>query len=293
MKYQWVYNLTVDNIVEFEPLSFPSIKKRWQSTRVRGHLAGVAAFLNAKMVGLIIVELLPNAVEIISFFVIPECRYQGIGNQLLKHVEQALIKLKAPQIQVKYRVTELTTSALESILKKQEWQPPQTDFILFKSNRDNILQAPWLNQYSLPDKFTIFPWVELTEADKASIIKRQAYPELLSPFSPDIRLEPLNSLGLRYQGEVVGWVINHRIDSDTVRYSIMFVEERFQKMGRAISLLIESINIQVNSNIFYGTLAVSSSNQPMLKWCDRYLKPYTILTSESRYSYKLLNYRFS
>lgn len=112
VKYQWVYNLTAANTVEFDPLTFPSIKKRWQGTKQRGYLGGVAAFVAEEMVGLILVELLPKTAEIISFFVTPQYRHQGIGNQLLQNLEKALIKLKYPQIKLKYRVSGLTASAL-------------------------------------------------------------------------------------------------------------------------------------------------------------------------------------
>ena len=289
IKYQWVYNLTPSNTIEFDPLTFPSIKKRWQSTKQRGHLGGVAAFVNEEMVGLILVELLPKAAEIISFFVTPQYQHQGIGHQLLQNLEKALIKLQCPQIKLKYRVSELTTSALESILNKQKWLPPKTDFLITKATIESLSQAPWVYKYPLPKKFTVFPWTELTDAEKARIRDRKAYPDVLSPFMEDTRLEPLNSLGLRYEGEVIGWTINHRIDSETIRYSVMFVEERFQRMGRGFSLLTEAVKRQIDRGIPYATAAVSSSNSSMLHCVERYHKPYAMFISESRYSYKNLS----
>lgn len=288
VKYQWVYNLTVANTVDFDSLTFPSIKQRWQGTKQRGYLGGVAAFIAEEMVGLILVELLPQSAEVISFFVAPPFRDRGIGSQLLIHLEKALIKLNCPQIDLKYRVSELTTSALEPILQQQGWQSPKTDFLITKATIEALSQAPWVYKYPLPKQFTVFPWVELTKADKESILKRKAYPDVLSPFSDDPRLEPLNSLGLRYQGEVIGWTINHRIDPDTIRYSVMFVEEKFQRMGRGFSLLTEAVKRQISSSIPYATAAVASNNLPMLRCVERYHKPYAIFISESRSSYKLL-----
>ncbi|HHP7231639.1 MAG TPA: GNAT family N-acetyltransferase [Xenococcaceae cyanobacterium] len=288
VKYQWVYNLTTANTVEFDPLTFPSIKKRWQATKQRGYLGGVAAFLNEEMVGLVLVELLPKTAEIISFFVTPQYRHQGIGCQLFSHLEKALIKLKCPRIQLKYRVSELTEKALESIFKKQNWETPRIDFLITKTTIEALSQAPWVYKYPLPKKFTVFPWVELTNTEKASILKRKAYPDTLNPFIEDPRLEPLNSLGLHYQGEVIGWTINHRIDSETIRYSVMFVEEKFQRMGRGFSLLTEAVKRQIDSGIPYATAAVASKNTSMLHCVERYHKPYAMFISESRYNYKIL-----
>ena len=108
-------------------------------------------------------------------------------------------------------------------------------------------------------------------------------------FVEDTRLEPLNSLGLRYQGEVIGWTITHRIDSETIRYSVMFVEERFQRMGRGFSLLTQAVKRQIDSGIPYATAAVSNNNPSMLHCVERYHKPYAMFISESRYSYRDLN----
>lgn len=77
VKYQWVYNLTPSNCQEFEALTFPSLQKRWQAHQQRGNLGGVAAIVGGKMVGLAIIELLPEGAEVLSLFVVPEYRQQG------------------------------------------------------------------------------------------------------------------------------------------------------------------------------------------------------------------------
>ncbi len=289
IQYQWVYNLTAANTVELELLTFPSIQKRWQGTKQQGDLGGIVAFFNEEVVGLIIVEILPKTAEIISLFVNPQYHHQGIGTQLINHLEKALIKIRCPQIQVKYRVSDLTELALEPILERQQWETPKTDFLITKATIESLSQAPWVYKYPLPKKFTVFPWVELTHVEKTRIIKRKAYPDTLNPFSEDPRLEPLNSLGLRYQEEVIGWTINHRVDSETIRYSVMFVEEKFQRMGRGFSLLTEAVKRQIDSGIPYATAAVASNNPSMLHCVERYHKPYAMFISESRYSYKLLD----
>ena len=69
----------------------------------------------------------------------------------------------------------------------------------------------------------------------------------------------------------------------------MFVEERFQRMGRGFSLLTQAVKRQIDSGIPYATAAVSSSNSSMLHCVERYHKPYAMFISESRYSYKNLS----
>ncbi|MBD2082607.1 GNAT family N-acetyltransferase [Leptolyngbya sp. FACHB-17] len=289
VKYQWVYNLTPTNCQEFEALTFPSLQKRWQTHQQRGNLGGVVAIVGGVMVGLAIVDLFPEGAEVLSLFVVPEYRQHGIGAQLLHYVETALRRLKCPQVQIRYRVSDLTNQALEAILNHQGWQAPKTDFLITKTTIEALKQAPWVYQYPLPPKFTVFPWLELTKAERGGILHRRSYPESLNPFHSDPRLEPINSLGLRYQGEVVGWTINHRVATDTIRYSTMYVEPQFQRLGRGFSLLTEAIKRQIESGIPYATTAVSSENLPMLRCTDRYYKPYATYLSESRSSYKVLD----
>ncbi|NET42698.1 hypothetical protein [Okeania sp. SIO2B3] len=46
------------------------------------------------------------------------------------------------------------------------------------------------------------------------------YPTSLSPFG-NTPAEPLNSLGLRYETQLVGWMVTHRVATDAIRYSTM------------------------------------------------------------------------
>jgi ribosomal protein S18 acetylase RimI-like enzyme len=288
VKYQWVYDLNTANCQELEPFTFPSLERRWQKYPQRGHLGGVVAILADQMVGLLIVELLENRAEVISLFVAPDYRQMGIASQLLQHIETGLRRLNCPQMVIMYPVSELTAQGLEPILQQQGWQSPKMEFLITKTTIEALKQADWVYQYPLPEKFTVFPWIELTQAEHDRICQRHTFPESLNPFSPDPRLEPINSLGLRYQDEIIGWTINHRVAPDTIRYSTMFVEPKFQRMGRGFSLLTEAIKRQIDSGIPYLTTAVASDNLAMLQCADRHYRPYATYLSESRSSFKYL-----
>jgi hypothetical protein len=49
-------------------------------------------------------------------------------------------------------------------------------------------------------------------------------------------MEPVNSLGLRFDGQIVEWIITHRIAPGTTRYTALFVHKELQKT-RALALL--------------------------------------------------------
>ncbi len=96
-----------------------------------------------------------------------------------------------------------------------------------------------------------------------------------NPFLEEDKLEPLNSLGLRYQNRVVGWVITHRIAPDTIRYTQMFVYPDTQPLSRSILLLAKAIQLQVEAKqATKGTFRVDMDNKPMVKFVYRRLAPY-------------------
>lgn len=293
--YQWVFDLNKVNSCEYDNLTFPSIQKRWKIYKQRGKLLGVAAFREKTMVGLVISECLANTTkaEIISLFVEPNYRHQGIGTNLVQYLEKGLIKLGCKQVLVNYKASKITATDFEPLLTNCGWEKPQTKMIVGMGTPETITQAPWLNhlsQYQLPSDLEIFLWKDLTQGEREQILKRQKeqrwYPEILSPFHPDPRLETINSLGLRYGGEVVGWMINHRVAEDTIRYSILFVAKEFQRSGKAMLLLAESIRLQLESAVPFGKFAVQIENQSMLRIVRRHLTPYLTGQTESRFAKK-------
>ncbi|WP_052149803.1 GNAT family N-acetyltransferase [Aphanizomenon flos-aquae] len=77
------------------------------------------------MVGFAIAELLPNfQAELISLFVAPIHRQQGICTQMMVFLERELLQQNAREIGVIYAPTTLTAQALEPMLQKLGWQLP-------------------------------------------------------------------------------------------------------------------------------------------------------------------------
>ena len=291
VQYQPLQNLTIQQSLSYNHLSFPKIQPRWSRQQPKGQLVGIVADVAGEKVGLVLAEVFstqpqtPPEVEVISLFVLPDYRHQGIGRGLIKTLEMGLTALGCGQIKLIYKSTVITNLALEPLLKRQKWQT-QVNFLLGKTTTEKVSQAPWLKKYPLPNKFTVFPWSELTDADQKQI-ENLDYPTALSPFS-NTPAEPLNSLGLRYENQLVGWMVTHRVASDAIRYSTMFVDKRFQRLGRGISLLSQSILRQVDSTVPYCLFAISQENPQMLKFVHRHLEPYVMEVTNSYVAFKQL-----
>ncbi|MDD1449161.1 TIGR03032 family protein [Dolichospermum sp. ST_sed8] len=124
-KFQQVYHLNAESLAPYDPYTFPSLQQRWQTQPQRGELVGVSASLEGEMVGFAIGELLPNFQgELLSLFVAPIHRQQGICTQMMVFLERELLQQNAREIGVIYAPTTLTAQALEPMLQKLGWQLP-------------------------------------------------------------------------------------------------------------------------------------------------------------------------
>lgn len=287
--------LNHSTIQPYQHLTYPIWRTRLQQPELKNLIIGIGADVAAQPVGFTIANIIPhtNKAQISSIYVEPKYRQQGIGGSLLRSLSQKLQMLGCRELELGYTAQATTTVALEKLLSQQGWSIPQPKMLVCHSTTERMQQAPWLSNYRLPDTFSIFPLVQLTSREYESIQQRQAiapwYPEILSPFRGELPpVEPLNSLGLRYQGQVVGWMATHRIAPDTIRYTNLFVRQDLQKMGRAIPLIAEAIKLQLKSNIPRYTCAAEVGNKPMVKFVRRRLQPFLTQVRESRQSHRFL-----
>ncbi|MBW4481834.1 MAG: TIGR03032 family protein [Tildeniella torsiva UHER 1998/13D] len=127
VKFQRVFHLTPENLANYDAFTFPSLQKRWSHQPQRGELIGISAAVNGEMVGMAIAECLPDQrAELLSLFVAPACRQQGIGKRLVSHLEQSLVGQGCVEVELTYAVTPLTSAALEPLLHQHQWMPPQS-----------------------------------------------------------------------------------------------------------------------------------------------------------------------
>ncbi len=89
VNYQRVYHLTPENLVPYDSMTFPSLQTRWQTQPQQGELLAVSASVAGEMVGLVVAERFEQqAVQPLSLYVLPAYRSQGIGTNLIKHLQR-------------------------------------------------------------------------------------------------------------------------------------------------------------------------------------------------------------
>ncbi|MUH01781.1 GNAT family N-acetyltransferase [Scytonema sp. UIC 10036] len=279
----------------YEVFTFPVLRSKLYMTQREGPIVAVGANSNQKPIGLAMAEIVPNnQSNILSIFVDASHRNQGIGTALLEYLLKELKLRNCQSAQIIYVTGKPTTIALERILAKNNWTSPKPRMLVCNCDRQ-MLKAPWLQkEYPLATEFTIFPWTELTEQDRLRLndrFKNETWiPELLNPLAHDNNFEPLNSIGLRYRDEVVGWIITHRLSPTTIRYTCSYIRPNLQRLGRILALYSESIKRQAaNPDIFEAIWTVPFIYSSMIDFVKRRMANYMISIKESRESLKIIN----
>lgn len=182
-----------------------------------------------------------HQVDIHHLFVLPEYRQQHIGTALFDRLLEEAKRLGGRSCFLSYPLGQPSTSAIEKIFLKAGWM---TRPLLIRCTYDVLnFYMPWATdeEYPYPEGYEEIMWKELSDEEKELLRRRQeqgAHPFYVSPFIQEERIEPLNSLVLRYQGEMIGWMMTHRIDVETIRYTTLYVERHVKHRGWVMAQLL-------------------------------------------------------
>jgi hypothetical protein len=274
-------------------MTFAALGKALQTLDLTSELLAIGVVEDGAPIGLCIARArVGSPAEILSIYVRAPFWNRGLGTQLLKLTEQALRERTCPAAIFGYTTEGKCVPAVERVLAKAGWPTPETKMILASISPEISQHAEWITVLKVPDWITVFPWQELTPAERSNLeAAKSTIPTALWPFAPDeFPLELSNSLGLRTGGEVIGWVICHRVDPKLIRYTMFYVREPWRTPDLSFALLAEAIRRkqQVHPPTVIASLAVQVENKPMLRVLERKLKPFALSWHEKRASVKLL-----
>ncbi len=221
-----------------------------------------------------------HAAHILVFNIENLDAHEDAARQLLRLLDQQLLEKNILIATFTYPQKEDVSSIIEKIFIENHWQGPQLKMIecLFISADFN---PTWLhNKIDLDSEYEEFLFKDITQKEKKELIHRFEQMTLspsIFPFGREKNLiEYKNSLGLRYKGKVIGWMLTHRIKPDTIRYSALYLDEEFRHTRYWFKLLIDAIKIQKSlANAKYAFLEINLEqiSKSWLKFIERKLFP--------------------
>jgi len=224
--------------------------------------------------------------ELLSVYVLAEARNVGVATELLRGLESDLKAGGAKSIAGTYMTSNPTIPALERVFAKLGFAGPERRTVAVRFTPEEARKTPWYSRARVPEGGIIFPWTELTAAERDAMQRSQAerhwiHPDL-EPWRFDEGFDPISSVGLRMpNGEVVGWVINHRIAPEAVRYTVSFIREDLARRGGIFCLYVASIERLEGTGI-YGTFVTAAQFPAMQKFVLRRCAPYISFGGETR-----------
>ena len=278
------------NVARYEELTYPAFRPYLRKITPDSSKVAMGVELDSEPIGLIFAKYATTTAtppktfgQILSFFVVPEYRNQGIGTTLLQKMSAELKHRGCEEISLKY-LDNPCQIALEKILQRQNWLAPEATALICYGTTAKIKNARIIKYFdrlspALADDYTIFPWHSLTEADRdyiKGVIDTHPLTRKFSPFVEEKKIEPLNSLGLRYKDRVIGWMINHRTAPDTIRYTQMYVHPDYKPLSQSILFLGKAIKLQCEAvpEVPNATFRVETDNTPMVNFVNRRLAPH-------------------
>lgn len=225
--------------------------------------------------------------RLLSVFVVPELRRRGIGALLVEAVEEMLAETGRDRLETIYTVGKPAISWMERIFDRRGWSEPQTRMISIRLDVVLAKTAAWPWRQRLPRGWEIFEWKDLTDDERRRIreTNRQErwIPPDLEPWRHDSGgFEPRTSLGIRKDGEIVGWNIAHLMPDGTLRFTCSFIRKPLGRRGRILPLYTESFRRMIEAGLRYATLTVPLHHEGMAAFSKRWIGPWSSFIGETR-----------
>lgn len=218
------------------------------------HLFNFVALSQGRPVGLLVAvywDLIQQA-ELISLYVDKHYRNRKIATRLLSQLEQNLQAKGCKLLAHTYLTQQPLTCHLEALFQKQGWDLPYLFIVRCHFNAAEF-HPSWLDkQHPLPADTELFFWKNLLQEEREKLLhllSQGGFPKSISPFHEEQTIEPCNSLGLKKNGKIIGWVITNRTASDTIQYSSLYIEHKYRLIGYSMRLLATSCQIHKQHSV--------------------------------------------
>jgi GNAT superfamily N-acetyltransferase len=269
----------------FAHLTYPRYARLLRADLPDSSIVAVGAMRDGSPVGLGLAQVrsFDEPAEVLSLFVAPPSRGRGVGTDLLREIDGLLRESGCPGAEVVYATPRPEQAALERVLGHCGW-PPATGRMLLGQGTRHLLDAPVLRRASAAAELDVRLWGELPVAARDAADRRPRIPDPLRPRQYERGMHAETSLGLVADGDVVGWIITHPVPPRSLRYTTLYVGERWRRRGQGLWLAAEAGRRQ--EAVFGGDttalFGVWLDNVRMTRFVRRSLAPFLFSLKETR-----------
>ena len=227
-----------------------------------------------------------------SIYTAPKNRAKGYASRLYFHVEELLKQDNINLITCNYPEEEVDTKEANPFFHKigfSKAKPLVTRYFVDIQE----FRPSWFNTTPIiPEGYEIAPFsLTKEESNDLKIMLRQGTVSIEVNPLEDLPCEPANSLSLRHEGKLVGWMVTKRIDANSIRYTSFYIDRDLRGTGLASTLLSRSIQLQQDTSIPIAIFEINNvrSPTPWKKFILNRLEPFSYDKLFIYDRYKMLN----
>ncbi len=243
-------------------------------------------------VGLLLAELPvddPENVHLLSVFVQPDHRRRGIAEALIRETEEHFKPTKRRHLSAIYTTGKPGVACLERLLARRGWDPPQGRTLSVRFTPEAILESDIMLERRLRAQrrgLEIIPWSEVTAEDIAALRRSDEEAPWIAPFLAPWRFDrngfDPSSVAARFRGDIVGWIITHRISFDEVRFTCGFIRRDLSRRGRLMPLYYAVLQALKPTPCSHVTFVTPFCYPEMIGFIRRRLAPVSEFVGETR-----------
>jgi len=266
--------LTPAEAHDFDHMTFPAYR-----SLLSNRTLAAGAYSGKEPVGLALIA--PSSdhtnAELLSLYVDFPHRQRGLATMLLGHAERTLKKANISTIHTSWSETLPGAAPFKAILAKSGWSEPYKRMFTLRGDMDGDFGREVQEKYPkykdpccMPRAYTLTFWHDMTDADRAFILSKQGDPDWYepnaNPFRDESTMEPANSLLLRKDGEITGWLTVHRTAPDTLRYTDVFIRADLKRAGAvSIAMVTHAFWLHLAEGTPKLTMGVEQDNEPLIR----------------------------
>ncbi|MBO6785096.1 MAG: hypothetical protein JJ899_17755, partial [Alphaproteobacteria bacterium] len=157
---------------------------------------------------------------------------------------------------------------------------PAVRQLVCKTTLDLAEQTPWLIRARVPAGYRVGLWAEAGDAARDDLRERKAadpslFPDSLNPFDFEADCDADTSVVLYHEDRIVGWIVTHILDDDTLRWTCSWVLTSIQGAGRIVPLWWEAVQRQrAHTNLPRFIWTVPMEEPRMARFAARRMRPW-------------------
>lgn len=217
--------------------------------------------------------------EVISVYVAAFYRSRGIGTALLGALHEGFAG-RGYHTGAQFFTLNADDQSYGRFLMRSGFARPIVRQLVCKTTLDLAEQTPWLVRATVPDGYRVGLWAEASKAARADLKTRKAenpglFPDTLNPFNFEADSDPRTSVVLYRGDEIVGWIVTHVLDDETLRWTCSWVLTTIQGLGRIIPLWWEAVQRQrAETDLPRFIWTVPMEEPRMAKFAARRMRPW-------------------